>query len=106
MVYKLHQCFENISIYAGNSNENCPLCKTKKKGDCCKTTFKIVKTDPAHHADLLKIDFLKYRALLPETVYLNPLFQKSLAYDSSVLINAPPNFRGVALFISHCNFRI
>lgn len=106
MVYKLHQCLENISIYAGNSNENCPLCKTKKKGDCCKTTFKIVKTDAAHHADFLTINLLKYPALLFKTVYLNPLIQTSLAYDSSVLINAPPNYRGVALFIRDCNFRI
>ena len=106
MVYRLHQCLENSSIFAGNSDQTCSFCKTKKKKDCCKTQFKIVKTSPAHKADLLKIDFIKYVAAVPKTDFLNPAIKIFSANDSSVRKNAPPNTWEVALFIRHCNFRI
>lgn len=106
MVYKLHQCFESISIFAGNSEKTCNLCKTDKKKDCCKTQFKILKTSDAQKADLVKIDILKYIALLPKTEF-SESFSKLLASDTfSVRINAPPESREVALFIRHGNFRI
>jgi hypothetical protein len=106
MVYKLHQCFENISISAANSDQTCGLCKTKKKNDCCKTQFKIVKTSPAHKANLLQLDPLKFVAVLPRVSYLNPVFKISSTDNSSVRINAPPDKPAVALFITNCNFRI
>ena len=106
MVVKLHQCLENITFSVANSDQTCPLCKTKKKKDCCKTQFKVVKTSAAHKAEFLKIDLLKYTALLPKSVYPNPFFKNTSTVLSSVPINAPPGNREVALFISNCNFRI
>lgn len=106
MVYKLHQCLESFSIFAVNSDQTCKLCKTEKKNDCCKTQFKIVKTSPANKADFLKIDLLKHLALLPKSVYLNPVFKISSTNRSFVRINAPPEKRTLALFIRDCNFRI
>jgi hypothetical protein len=105
MVFKLHQCLESFSIFAGNSEQTCSICKTKKKKDCCKTQFKIVKTSPAYKADLLKIDLLKYAAV-PQSIHLNPVFKISSADDSCVRVNAPPDQREVAFFIRDCNFRI
>lgn len=106
MVYKLHQCLEKISIYPGNSDENCPLCKTKKKGDCCKTEFKLVKTNDAQKVDLLQINFIKYVALLPKTESSESFSIILKSNASSVRINAPPETKELALFIRHCNFRI
>lgn len=106
MVFKLHQCLESISIFTGNSDKTCDLCKSEKKKDCCKTHFKILKTSDAQKADLLQMNFLKHVALLPKTEFSEP-FSKTLTSNcSSVQINAPPEKTKVALFIRDCNFRI
>ncbi len=106
MVFKLHQCLESISIFTGNSDKTCDLCKSEKKKDCCKTHFKILKTSDAQKADLLQINFLKYIALLPKTEFSEPFSKILTSNFSSVRINAPPENREVALFIRHRNFRI
>ena len=106
MVYELHQCLESISIFAGNSDKTCSLCKAIKKKDCCKTQFKILIISPAHKADLLKIAFLKYVAVVPKAVYINPVYTTSSTDYSSARINAPPEREDLALFIRDCNFRI
>lgn len=107
MVYKVHQCLEQMSIFGGNSDKTCNLCKSKKtKKDCCKVHFKVLKTDTAQNSDFLKIDVLKYASMLPKVYYFNPSRKILSANNSLVRINAPPNLKEIALFIRDRNFRI
>lgn len=106
MIYKVHQCLGITLISLENSTKTCNSCPTKKKKDCCKTQFKIIKTSTAQKADLLKIDVLKYIAVLPKTVFSESFSKILTSNSSSVQINAPPENGELALFIYHCNFRI
>lgn len=106
-VFSLHYCMDNlVSVSLDNQNETCNSCGTNSKNDCCKTEFKVLKTDFSQKADFLKLKFWSVNLDAIQHFYKtdNIIFVASGAV--SIKINAPPQVRSLPIFIQHCNFRI
>ena len=54
----MHYCMNELSSIGQSSDESCGKCGTKSKNDCCKTEFKVLKTDTSQKSELLQLSFI------------------------------------------------
>ena len=105
-VFSTHYCMNELASLSQDSQKTCGICGSEKKNNCCKTEFKILKTDQSQKANLLVFAFTPQFSEIVQHHFkiLTPsFFEEKLA---SIQINAPPERGLVPIFIQHCNFRI
>ena len=102
----VHYCMNELSSIGQSSDESCGKCGTKSKNDCCKTEFKVLKTDSSQKSELLQLSFVSSFAEVVTHHFEFPDISYSDSKFSSIKINAPPESWSVPIFIQHCNFRI
>lgn len=97
---------EFVSV-SQKADDICGKCGVKDKKGCCKTEIKIVKVDDSQKSDYLNVDFLSAVSEIPvehQFAVIDKSF--SAVKFTQIQINAPPEYRPVAIYINHCNFRI
>lgn len=105
-VFSAHYCMDELVSFSQDSGKDCNVCGTKKKSDCCKTEFKILKTDHSQKSEATQSPsfFLFIEPKTPVFSFSFPSFSSEKFV--STLINAPPEIGWVPIFIQFCNFRI
>lgn len=105
-VLAVHYCMDELVSVSQHNDDACTKCGALNKKDCCKTEFKVLKTDPSPKVGLLELSFSPFMA---ETVRHYDEFRDisfSALRFSGTEINAPPENKAVPIFIKYCNFRI
>ncbi|WP_300669342.1 hypothetical protein [Soonwooa sp.] len=105
-VFSVHYCMNELASINQTLDEACGKCGTKSKNDCCKTEFKVLKTDTSQKSELLQLSFISSIAEVVTHHFEFPDISFSDSKFSSIQINAPPESWSVPIFIQHCNFRI
>ena len=105
-VFSTHYCMNELVSVGQNVSDTCNICNTKTKNDCCKTEFKVLKTDQAQKANLLKLSFEPVFIDFIQHYFVTENISFSETQLSSLKIKAPPESRAVPIFIQYCNFRI
>lgn len=105
-VFSAHYCMNELVSFSQDSSKTCDICSVEKKNDCCKTEFKILKTDQSQKSNITKIASVQF-FFEPETNHFSfPIPSFHQEKWSSTPINAPPEKGLVPIFIQHCDFRI
>ncbi|SIQ31507.1 hypothetical protein SAMN05880574_11014 [Chryseobacterium sp. RU37D] len=105
-VFSVHYCMEEFALISQKVDAICSKCGVKSKKDCCKIEIKVVKVDDSQKSDLLKINSVKQISEVQEHEFFFTDKSFSATKFTQIQINAPPEYRSVPIFVSHCNFRI
>ncbi|RLJ32692.1 hypothetical protein CLU97_2155 [Chryseobacterium sp. 7] len=105
--FSIHYCMKEFVSVSQKADDICGKCGVKDKKGCCKTEIKIVKVDDSQKSDYLNVDFLSAVSEIP-VEHQFAVIDKSFSATkfTQIQINAPPEYRPVAIYINHCNFRI
>lgn len=104
-VLQLHYCMEEISV-SQNSGDECNVCHSKEKKDCCKDEVKFVKVDHFQKSDLQTLHWLKIPAFLNKIVWNFEIFSKEKSAVALEFHTGPPVIYSPSIYILNCNFRI
>ena len=105
-VFSAHYCMDELVSFSQDPGRSCTVCGAEKKDDCCKTEFKILKTDQSQKSEITQLTTI-FLFFEPKKVVFSFPFPSFFPEKwASTPINAPPEIGLTPIFIQHCNFRI